>query len=139
MIGLNIYIDAVKRLTRARENLIEYETVIYSPSAPSGEGFNATPASHDKLGPICQKHEELLRAREDARRAVYDAYCTLEAFGKTLGETEQEVLILKYRRGWSVREMAAELHICERSVKEYARSIRNKFYEFAKNIPSNSP
>ncbi len=130
MDSLKIYINAVKSLNRARDNLTEYESVIYAPPAPSGEGFNATPASHDKLAPICQKHEELLSAREDARRAVHDAYCTLERFGKTLDENEYDVLILKYRRGWSVRKIATELHMCERTVKRTLSALREKFSKF---------
>ena len=128
------YIDAKKALDMARDNLIEYENSIYSPTTP---GYTGMPIEHgdsdtDRLAPLAEKHSnllsELIRAMIEADRA----YKLLEAFAEELTDDERKVLYARYRKGFTLAEMEGYLHRCDRTLRRINNRIKEKFSKFEK-------
>ena len=128
------YRDAVKALTRAREALEEYESVIYSPNGARASGIplERSHNSPDRLAIIVDKHDKLLIEEERAKLQAHEAFTMLEDFGKTLPEDELDVFKLRWLKGLSHREISAKLHRSEPTVKRMTHKIKDKFRKFEK-------
>lgn len=126
------YRDAVKALTRAREALEEYESVIYSPNGARASGIplERSHNSPDRLAVIVDKHDKLLIEEERARLRACEAFTMLENFGKTLSEDELDVFKLRWLKGLTHREISAKLHRSERTVERMTGNMKRKFSKF---------
>lgn len=125
------YRDAVIAVHRALDDLVEYEAKIYSPGGARCNGMPFDPTGdNDRLAPIAEKHEELIRKLEEAKLEAHRAYVMLENFSEHLTEDEREVLDLRYRKCYTMRELETNMHRCERSLRYIIKQIKIKFAPF---------
>lgn len=125
------YRDAVIAVHRALDDLVEYEAKIYSPSGARCNGMPFDPTGdNDRLAPIAEKHEELIRKLEEAKLEAHHTYVLLERFEETLVGEERDVLDLRYRKWLSPREIEARLHRSPRTIARIMRRVKEKFAKF---------
>ena len=128
------YREAVAAIHTARENLKEYESIIYSARGPNpGRTPSGSRRSPDIFGIIADRHDKLLVAEENARLKAHRAFAVLLAFGKTLPDDDVDILRLRWMKGLTHREIGTELHRSERTVKRAIRRIKEKFEKFEYN------
>ena len=130
------YIDAQKRLNRAKENLEEYEGSIYAPSTAntSGMPIEHTNISPDKFAIIAETHSHLTEAMWCAMVEATKEYNVMIAFEQILTEEERGVFRMRYIQNKTIREIGQVMHQNERSVKYTNKIIRDKFIKFVLNI-----
>lgn len=122
------YRDAVCAVRRALDDLAEYEAKIYAPNGARCNGMPFDPSGdNDRLAPIAEKHEELIQKLAEAKLEAHRAYVMLERFSEILTDDEREVLDLRYRKWFKPRDIAIELHLCERTVLRELKRVREKF------------
>ena len=118
-------------VNRALDDLVEYEAKIYAPSGARCSGMPFDPSGdNDRLAPIAEKHEELIQKLAEAKLEAHRAYVMLERFSDVLTEDEREVLDLRYRKCYTMRELETSLHRCERSLRYIIKQIKIKFAPF---------
>lgn len=115
--SLYTYLESKQQLVRAKEKLVEIETLATSPRSPNYTTISCHGGGEDKLPSMLDKLFKAQKRVDDLAHKVSESVQMLLYVEELLDrEKEREILFYRYFKGYSTQEIATAVHRSSSSI-----------------------